>query len=195
MFALLLAVSLSQAGGPRTAPATEPLPVFDAPAPAEEPEDEGDPTTASLAPQRRAAPEVSQPRRVLLAGLAGVAGSFAGLGLSVALAGQNPAFDTTFATALLAPMLLTGVTFVAHQLLGGRGEIILAYAAALACMAGAAGLATAIDGRTPFTPVLATLIGALPAAAGAVLVLEATTRTSARAPHLAVLPTGLAGVF
>lgn len=62
-------------------------------------------------------------------------------------------------------------------------------------MAGAAGLASAIDGTNPATPILTTLIGTLPAAAGAIFVLEFTTKKSRRAPQVALLPTGVSAVF
>jgi hypothetical protein len=132
---------------------------------------------------------------VLWSGAAGTAAGFAGLGLVLALTGSNPRLDTNFATAMLEPLLVTGVSFMVHQSLGGRGEPMLAFALALAMMAGAAGIAGSIDNVSPLTPVFTTLIGALPAAAGAVLVLELTTRKSPTAPQIALLPTGLVGVF
>lgn len=206
MLPLLLALSLAQADADRPTPPPEPA----AEAP-QEPAAEGSVPPVDLVPtaepggepglppvpgaKTRAAPEVPMSKRVLISGGAAVAASFAGLGLAVALTGQNPGLDTNFATAMVSPLLLTGVAFMVHQALGGRGEVILSYAVALAMMAGAAGLAAGIDGRTSFTPVLTTLIGTLPAAAGAVWVLEATTKKSNRAPQIALLPTGIAGVF
>ncbi|MEW6430259.1 MAG: hypothetical protein AB1730_02020 [Myxococcota bacterium] len=139
--------------------------------------------------------EFSPPSRVLLSGGAGIAAGFAGLGIAVALTGSNPGLDTNFATAMVTPILLTGVSFMVHQALGGRGEVILAYVAALALMAGAAGLAVGIEGTSPMTPLITTLTGTVPATAAAVLILEASTRKSPRAPQIALLPTGIAGVF
>lgn len=206
MLPLFLALTLAQADAAAPTPPPEPPPV-DQPAegaaegtvpPVDllpEAEPGAEPGLPPVPTAKQAAPETSVTKRVLFSGAAGVAASFAGLGLAVALTGQNPGLDTNFATAMVSPLLLTGVAFMVHQALGGRGEVILSYAVALAMMAGAAGLAAGIDGRTPFTPVLTTLIGTLPAAAGAVWVLEATTRKSKHAPQIALLPTGVAGVF
>lgn len=202
MLPLLLALSLAQVDAAAPTPPPEP-PSADQPAEGTVPpvdllpeaEPGGEPGLPPVPSVKQAAPETSVTKRVLISSAAGVAASFAGLGIAVALTGQNPGLDTNFATAMVSPILLTGVAFMVHQALGGRGEVILSYAVALAMMAGAAGLAAGIDGRTPFTPVLTALIGTLPAAAGAVWVLEATTRKSKRAPQIALLPTGIAGVF
>lgn len=206
MLPLLLALSLAQVAEPppdaaaptpdeatSEAPPGEVPPVELLPAASSTGDDTALPPDAQ--PRKQAPPEHSVGKRVLLAGGAGVAASFAGLGLSLALTGSNPGLDTSFATAMLAPILITGVGFAVHQSLGGRGEPILAFAVALAVMAGAWGLSTAIDSTSPSRPLLTTLIGTLPAAAGAILVLELTTRKSKRAPHFALHPTGFSGVF
>ncbi|MEW5739001.1 MAG: hypothetical protein AB1938_08735 [Myxococcota bacterium] len=207
MLSLALALALAQAN--ELAPPTPPL---ESPPPAAEPDveapPEGVPPVELLPPgdgaegtlpsdylKKPSGPSHTVTKRVLLSGAAGVAASFAGLGLSLALTGANPALDTNFAVAALSPILITGVGYAVHSALGGRGEPILAYLLALAVTAGAAGLAAAIDGTNPMTPVLTTLIGTLPATAGAIFVLELTTRKSKRAPQLALLPTGISAVF
>jgi hypothetical protein len=198
MLPLLLALSLTHvdAAAPTPEPAEEPAEATVPPVDLLPGAEAGGEAGLGPAPsEKQAAPETPVTRRVLFSGAAGVAASFAGLGLAVALTGQNPGLDTNFSTAMVSPLLITGVAFMVHQALGGRGEVILSYAVTLAMMAGAAALAAGIDGRTPFTPVLTTLIGTLPAAVGAVWVLEATTGTSKRSPHLALVPTGVAGVF
>lgn len=203
MLPLVLALSLAQVDTAAPTPPPEP-PAADQPAdgtvppveliPSAEPGGEpGLPPVPPATAEKKK--EFSPTSRVLLSGGAGIAASFAGLGIAVALTGSNPGLDTNFATAMVTPILITGVSFMVHQALGGRGEVILAYVAALAVMAGAAGLAVGIEGTSPMTPVITTLIGTLPATAAAVLILEATTRKSPRAPQIALLPTGIAGVF
>ncbi|GMU61935.1 MAG: hypothetical protein AMXMBFR34_36980 [Myxococcaceae bacterium] len=212
MLQLVLVLSLAQA------PATEPAPTVAPPLPAAQPvlTDEGEAAEASpegvppmdlvpTAPEdtavspealkRKASGQPSVTTRVLLSGTASVAASFGGMGLALALTGANPALDTNFAVAALSPILIAGVGYAVHSALGGRGEPILAYLLALSLMAGAAGLASAIDGTNPATPILTTLIGTLPAAAGAIFVLEFTTKKSRRAPQVALLPTGVSAVF
>lgn len=137
-----------------------------------------------LPPEARARPEVAaaaQPTvwtRALLSGGAGALAGGAALGLSWMLLSGNPSvgsFDPTFANAALGTLLISGVAFSVHQSLGGQGEVLLALLLVGATMAGTSALAQALDGSLPLTPILATAMGALPAAALAVLGLELTS--------------------
>jgi hypothetical protein len=210
MVSLVLALSLAQA--PELVPLPPPR---ESSAPASEgPSEDGDAAPDTVPPlelvppgdgaegmlpadllKRPSPPAHSGTRRVLLSGVGGVAASFAAMGVALALTGSNQALDTNFAVGALSPILITGVGYAVHSALGGSGEPMLAFFLALAVTAGAAGFAAAVDGTYPRTPVLTTLIGTLPATAGAILVLELTTRRSKRAPHLALYPTGFSAVF
>lgn len=148
---------------------------------------------ASPGPAPAAQPTVVT--RSLLAGGAGVLASGAALGISVLLLGQNPAFDPTFANAALGAMLVAGVTFSIHQALGGRGEVLLALLLSAVTMAGSAAIASAIDGSIPTTAILTTAIGAVPAAAAAVLGLEGTSPAPKPRVQLAFGPGVVSGRF
>jgi hypothetical protein len=133
--------------------------------------------------------------RSLLAIGGGTLAAGAALGISALLVGANPGFDPTFANAALGAMLVAGVSFSVHQAMGGRGEVLLALLFSSVVMAGAAGLATAIDGGQPLTPILTTAIGALPAAAAAVLGLELSTPQPRTAVRVALGPGVVRGTF
>lgn len=205
MLPLLLALSLAQVDAPQptdSPTAAEEQDGADAQPPDVPPVDlipsaepGGEPGALPPTGPKAAGPAHSVTTRVLVSGGAAVAASFASLGITLALTGANPRLDTNFANAMLAPILLTGVGFAVHSALGGRGSVMLAWLVAFAVMGGAAGIAAAIDGTTNNTPVYAALIGSLPAAAGAVWVMEATTPKSKRDPQFALLPNGFAGVF
>lgn len=141
------------------------------------------------------APPTSVVTRSFLATGGGALAAGAALGISALLVGQNAGFDPTFANAALGAMLVAGVTFSVHQAMGGRGEVLLALLISSAVMAGAAGLATALDGGLPLTPILTTAIGALPAAAGAVLGLELSTPEARPRVRLAFGPGVVQGTF
>jgi len=205
MLPLLLALSLAQADAPQPAdaPAEEPAAeAAEAPAvppvellPTAEPSAEPDVLPPPSA-RKAAAPEHSVTTRVLVSGAAAVAASFASLGITLALTGANPGLDSNFANAMLAPLLITGVGFAVHRALGGNGAIMLAWLVSFAVMGGSAAIAAAIDGTNHSTTTLyAALIGSLPAAAGAVWVMEATSPKAGRPARFALLPTGIAGVF
>jgi hypothetical protein len=204
MLPLLLALSLAQVDAPQPAdaPAAEPEEGAEAQAPDVPPVDllpsaepGGEPGAMPPITQKQAGPAHSTTTRVLVSGASAVAASFASLGITLALTGANPRLDTNFANAMLAPILMTGVGYAVHAALGGKGAVMLAWLVAFAVMGGAAGIAAAIDGTTNNTPVYAALIGTLPAAAGAIWVMEATTPKSKRDPQFALLPNGFAGVF
>lgn len=147
-----------------------------------------------------AGPPPEQPSvvtRSLLAGGGGVLASGAALGITVLLLGQKPAFDPTFANAALGAMLVAGVTFSIHQAMGGRGEVLLGLLLSAAVMAGSAAIASAIDGTIPTTAILTTAIGAVPAAAAAVLGLEGSSPAARPRPpvRLAVGPGVVHGTF
>jgi hypothetical protein len=135
--------------------------------------------------------------RSLLSGGGGALGGPAALAISMLLVGSNARLDPLFANAALASLLITGVAFTIHQALGGRGEITLSFLACAVAMAGAAGLAYAIDPERTVAPYLATAIGSLPAAAVAVLALEGTTPAPRQRARVALTftGTGVAGRF
>lgn len=175
MTSLVLLLALSQTELPPDALAPLPPPV----APQEEKQPPEPPSVVT---------------RTLLSGAAGTAAGGVSLGIALLLVGDNPLFDPTFATAALASLMITGVVFALHEALGGRGEITLALLFTSIVMAGAAGLAVAIDGSRPMTPILTAAIGSLPAAAAAVFGLEATSPKPKRVT-IAIGPTGFSGTF
>ncbi len=130
-------------------------------------------------PQRPAAPPDQPVRRVGLSALAGVGGGAAALGLSIAFStcfgSCAPKFDATFTNAALGGLLIAGVTFAVHQILGGGGEVTLPMLAALALMAGASVVGNLVDPGTPNAQLISSAIGVVPAAVAAALILEATS--------------------
>lgn len=163
MLALLLLVSLGQV----------PLvPVPEAPGmgePSVVPASEGAPQPAEA--QNKA----TLARRIGLSGALGVVGAGAGLGIALAFSLPNPSFDARFATTALCTLMVTGGVFLAHEALGGHGEVMLGLLGSLAAMVGAALIANTIDPTVPMAPILTAAIGALPAAALTVLGLEGTS--------------------
>jgi len=151
------------------------------------------PPEARLTPTAAAPPPPSVVTRSLLATGGGALAGGASLGIALLLVGQNQRFDPTFATAALSALLITGVAFTVHEALGGRGEITLGFLLCAVVMAGAAGLAIAIDSTRELAPVLTMAIGSIPAAAAAVFGLEGTS-PQARA-KVRVSPTGINGTF
>lgn len=154
---------------------------------------------AELPPEARLIPPAAPPAppsvvtRSLLATGGGALAGGASLGIALLLVGQNQRFDPTFATAALSALLITGVAFTIHEALGGRGEITLGFLLCAVVMAGAAGLAIAIDNTRELAPVLTMAIGSIPAAAAAVFGLEGTS-PQARA-KVQLTPTGISGTF
>lgn len=181
MLTLVLALALTQ---------------LEAPPPMPPPEPEAPPESRYTPPAKTTAP----PRELRIGlGIGGgtLAGG-AGLGLALLLTGQNTAFDPTFATAALSALLVAGVAFSIHQALGGNGEIILAFLASAAVMAGAAGIALAIDPVQPWGSVLVAAVGSAPAAGAAILMLELTTPNAKPKPGAVsfnLAPNGVYGTF
>lgn len=153
------------------------------------------PPEARVTPQPAAKPPPSVVTRSLLATGGGALAGGASLGIALLLVGQNQNFDPTFATAALASLLITGVAFTIHEALGGRGEITLGFLLCTVVMAGAAGLAVAIDGSRDMAPILTAAIGSVPAAAAAVFGLEGTSPQPKSRVQIAVGPTGIMGTF
>jgi hypothetical protein len=156
------------------------------------------PHEARQAPPPAPPPPPSAVTRSLLATAGGSLAGGASLGIALLLAGQNPRFDTTFATGALASLLITGVAFTIHQALGGHGEITLSFLLCAVVVAGSALLASVINPGHELGPYLTVAIGSVPAAAAAVLGLEGTTpapRAKAGVPHISVGPTGFFGTF
>jgi uncharacterized membrane protein HdeD (DUF308 family) len=176
MLALVIALTLSQVEAP------PPLP------PAESPTEERRRAPAPFVP-----PNV--PQRALLSGAAGVAGAGAALGIALAFSLGNPGLDAKFSTAALGALLVTGGAFTVHQTLGGRGEITLALLAAIVGMAAGALIANALDQTVPKAPILTAVIGAVPAAALAVLGLEGTTPLPRQPLRVSLLPSGVVVLF
>lgn len=127
--------------------------------------------------------------RVMLTGLAAVAGVGASLGLSYAysLGANGRVLDYSFSNAVLAGLLATGLGFVVHQAFGGRGEVVVAMLVSLAVMGASALAANLIDSTVPNSMLLTAAIGAVPAAVGTVLCLELTQ------PRLRVSPAATRG--
>lgn len=152
-------------------------------------------------PVPRLAPEPMppEPTPVVTRSLLGIGGGTlagaASLGLAVLLVGSNPNFDPTFATAALSSLLITGVAFAIHEVLGGRGEITLALLFTSIVMASAGGIASAITGDRLLAPVLTAAMGALPAAAAAMFGLEATSPKPKSRIAIAFGPTGFSARF
>ncbi len=170
MLTLVLALSLLQN------PAPQPVPLD---APVAEPTSFVPEEVPQPLPIRAPAPPDQPVRRVLLSAAAGVGGAALGLGISMAVTtclftcvGK---LDTNFANVALGSLMLTGVSFAIHQLLGGGGEITLPLLASLAVMFGASLLAPVIDPTFPNVQLLTTAIGAVPAALAAALILDATS--------------------
>lgn len=180
MLTFVLALAVSQVEPPPPMPPAEPPP-----------------ETRYVPPPPKKAPPSPELRVGLGVGGGTLAGGV-GLGISLLLAGQNAAFDTSFATAALSALLVAGAAFSIHQALGGNGEVILAFLGSAAMMAGAAGIALAIDPGQPLTSVLVAAIGSAPAAGAAILVLELTTPNARpQSPRIALhfAPNGVSGTF
>jgi hypothetical protein len=159
------------------------------------------PTQGEQPPAARPAePKVKEPpsvtTRTLLSGTAGAAAGGVSLGIALLLVGKNDNFDTTFATAALGSLMITGVTFALHEALGGHGEITLAFLFTAIVMAASAGISAAIaNGDRTLAPVLTAAIGSIPAAAAAVFALEVTSPKSKPRVALGIGPTGIYGQF
>jgi peptidoglycan/LPS O-acetylase OafA/YrhL len=176
MLALLLALSLGQIDQPLEPP----------PPPEQQP---------ALSPPR-APPPPNVAQRSVFAGLAGIAGAGAALGLSLAFAQGNAQLDTRFSTAALGALLVAGGAFTVHEMLGGRGEITLALLAAIVGMGLGALVANLVDHSVPLVPILTAVIGAVPAAALTVLSLEGTTPMARQSPvRVAMVPNGVLVAF
>jgi hypothetical protein len=134
--------------------------------------------------------------RSLVAGGAGAAAGGVSLGIALLLVGKNDNFDATFATAALAALMITGVSFALHEALGGHGEVTLSFLFTAIVMAASAGISAAIAGgdRT-LAPILTAAIGSIPAAAASVLALELTTPKPKHRVALSIGPTGIYGTF
>jgi hypothetical protein len=162
----------------------------------------GEPAPDALVPDTRGAEAEAKARddssrvvqRVALSSAAGVVGAGAGLGIALAFTLPNPNLDARFATTALCTLLVTGGTFLVHQGFGGRGEVMLALLGSIAAMVSANFIASAIDPTVPAAPLLTAAIGALPAAALAVIGLEGSS-ARARPVKVRVGPTGLSGTF
>lgn len=154
------------------------------------------PPEARLTPEP-APPQISVLNRSLLATGGGVVAGGAALGIAFVLVGQNANFDITFAAAGLSALMISGVAFTIHEVLGGRGEVTLGFLLGAAVMAGATAIAYAIDQRREVTPLLAVGIGAIPAAAAAVLGLEGTSPQAHTKPGVQITPglNGFSGTF
>jgi hypothetical protein len=152
------------------------------------------PETRLTPPAEAPAPPSVVTRTLLSTGGGALAGA-AGLGIAMLLVGANPNFDAVFATAALSALLITGVSFTLHQALGGNGEITLAFLGCALLVAGATGLALAINPSRDIAPYLLTAIGSIPAAAGAVIALEGTTPQAKPKPRLAIAFNGVYGTF
>jgi hypothetical protein len=134
--------------------------------------------------------------RSLVSGGAGAAAGGVSLGIALLLVGKNDNFDATFATAALASLMITGVTFALHEALGGHGEITLAFLLTAIVMAASGGISAAVaNGDRTLAPVLTAAIGSIPAAAAAVFALEVTSPRPKNRVALGVSPTGIYGRF
>lgn len=154
---------------------------------------------AELPPEARFAPRAETPApsvvsRSLLATGGGALAGWGSLGLVMLVVGSNPNLDATFANAAFASIAIAGVAFATHNTLGGQGEVVFSFLLSAAVMAGAAGLAIAIDGHRGLTPLLTTAIGAIPAAAAAVFGLEVSSPRP-KGVRLAFAPSGFQGMF
>lgn len=154
------------------------------------------PPEARLPPPPPAGPQVSVVTRALLSGGGGVLAGGASLGIAYLLAGQNANFDLTFAAAGLSAIMISGVAYTIHEVLGGRGEITLGFLFSALAMAGAAAIAYAVNPERDIAPLLAVGIGTVPAAVATVLGLEGTSpNKKPSAVQVNVGPTGISGRF
>lgn len=153
------------------------------------------PPESRLVPPPEAPAPPSVVTRTLLSTGGGALAGAASLGIAMLLVGANPAFDSVFATGALSSLLITGVAFTLHQALGGSGEITLAFLGCAVLVAGAAGLALAINPSRDIAPYLLTAIGSVPAAAAAVFALEGTTPKSKPKSRIALALNGVYGTF
>ena len=156
------------------------------------------PPEARVTPSEPERPQVSVVTRALLSGGGGVLAGGASLGIAYLLAGQNAGFDITFAAAGLSAIMISGVAYTIHEVLGGRGEITLGFLFSALAMAGATAIAYAVNPQRDIAPILAVGIGTVPAAVVAVLGLEGTSPTPKKTPapvQVAVGPTFISGRF
>lgn len=138
----------------------------------------------------------SVPVRASLSTAAGTLGGGAALGLVALLSMNSTGFDSTFTTAALTAVMTSGVAYALHAALGGRGEVILGFLAAIPWVVGVTGILYAAQVSPALRPLLLGAISSLPAAASAVVVLELSQpRIKSRPVQLQVTPTGLAGTF
>lgn len=153
------------------------------------------PNEARLTPNPPPPPPPSTVARILLAGAGATLASGASLGVTLLLLEPNPRLDATFATAALSTLLVTGAAFAIHQALGGHGEISLSFLFTAIIVAGTAGIVAAVPHDTRLTPFFITAVGAIPAAAAAVLGLELTNPQASHRVSATVGPTGLRMTF
>jgi len=138
----------------------------------------------------------SVPLRVGLSTGAGTAGGGIGLGIVALLSIGHASFDSTFTTAALVAVMTSGVGFAIHTLLGGKGEVILGFLAAIPWVVGITGILYAAQVDQNMRPILVGAIASLPAAASAVAVLELSQPRMKRSPvQLQVTPAGVSGTF
>lgn len=137
----------------------------------------------------------SRPLRVGLSASAGTLGGGAAMGLVALLSMNSTGFDSTFTTAALVSVMTSGVGFAIHTALGGKGEVILGFLAAVPWVVGVTGILFAADVSPSLRPLLVGAIASLPAAASAVAVLELTQPRDKRPVQLQVSPGGLSGRF
>ena len=159
------------------------------------PELEPKPIPVPQAPEAKPKEPASVATRALLGTGGGALAGTASLGIAVLLVGRNDNFDPNFATAALASILITGVTFAIHEALGGRGEITLALLFTTIVMATTGAIVGATTTDRMLAPVLTAAIGSVPAAAAAVFGLEATSPKPKARVAIAFGPTGFSGRF
>lgn len=143
-----------------TAPSVPPL------LPAAEPVE---PTPPPTAPKASTAPVAT---RLLLSGAAGTAAGALGLAVTLLTSANNPGLDVTFGNAALGALVVAGVTFWVHSLLGGRGEVMLGLLGSVAVFVLGAVVSGFLESSPRGRAAWTTGLAALPAAALTVTLLE-----------------------
>lgn len=153
------------------------------------------PTVPPLLPAAEPPPEAPTPprasttpsaaSRLLLSGAAATAAGALGLGVTLFTSAGNPGLDLTFGNAALGALVVAGVGFWIHSLLGGRGEVMLGLLGSAAIYALGAVVGSFAESSQVGRAVWTTAIAALPAAVLTVALLEVSAGRQRPKPTVA----------
>ncbi len=146
-----------------------------------------EPIEAPPPPQRRASTNPSTATRLLLSGAAATAAGALSLGVTLFTSSGNPGLDLTFGNAALGALVVAGVGFWVHSLLGGRGEVLLGLLGSAAVYALGAVVGSFVESASVGRAIWTTALAALPAAVLTVALLELSAGRERPKPTVAPL--------